>query len=221
LTVKNASPEAVAKKAKEVVIPKSGGVYVHNDSETLEAQTPTLSSADTSEGARLFRNHVLGGATIPEHWFGGGGDVNRAVGAEMAEPTMKIYSMRQRYLKHMLESIGRYVLLKANGGAIDWGDPKYDVEAQFPELAVRDTTKYAAALQQVAAACVLAIMNHLMSREYAVKLIGAVAARLGVEADPEGELAKAEAEAAKAAEADTFTTPPAAAEDAGASAVAA
>ena len=209
LEVKNASPEKVAEKAKSVVMPKSGGVYVHNDSEKLEAQTPSLSAADTSEGARIFRNHVLGGATMPEHWFGGGGDVNRAVGAEMAEPTFKIYSMRQRYLKHMLESIGRYVLLKATDGRIDWGDPDYAVEAQFPELAVKDTTKYAAALQQVAVACTTAITNKLMSREYAVKLIGAVAARLGVEVDPAAELKKAEAEASKIEEADTFTTPPA------------
>ncbi len=213
LEVKNASPDAIAKKAKEVVLPKSGGVYVHNDSETLEPKTPELSAADTSTGARLFRNHVLGGATMPETWFGGGGDVNRATAAEMNEPTFKIYSMRQRYLKHMLESIGRYVLLKAKDSNIDWGDPDYAVEAQFPELAVKDTTKYAAALQQVAVACVTAITNKLMSREYAVKLIGAVAARLGVEADPADELAKAEKEASKAAEADTFTTPPAADED--------
>jgi hypothetical protein len=29
-----------------------------------------------------------------------------------SEPTLKIYTMRQRFIKHMLESIGRYVLLK-------------------------------------------------------------------------------------------------------------
>lgn len=221
LTMTNATEERIREKAAKITLPKSGGVYVHNDSEKLDPKTPELAAADTAEGARLFRNHVLGGATMPEHWFGGGGDVNRAVGAEMSEPTFKIYTMRQAALKHMLASIGRYVLLKANGDKeVDWADPRFNVQAVFPELAVKDTTKYAQALQQVVVACVAAIAGKLMTRTFAVKLIGVVAARLGVEADPEEELQQAEAEAAKTAEEDTFTTPPAAQEDAAAAAAA-
>lgn len=213
VTLKGASPEEVAKRAKDIFAPKPGSVRVHNDAEEWTAETPNLAAADTSHGARLFRNHVLGGATMPETWFGGGGDVNRATAAEMNEPTFKIYSMRQRTLRHMLESIGRYVLMKAldaqgSAGKADWADEKFKVQAVFPELAVKDTTKYAAALAQVASACVVAITNKLMTREYAVKLIGAVASRLGVDANPEDELANAEKEAAKDAEGDVFQDPP-------------
>ncbi len=213
VTLKGATPDQVKERAKDITAPKPGSVRVHNDSEEWKAETPSLQAVDTAEGARLFRNHVLGGATMPEHWFGGGGDVNRSVGAEMSEPTFKVYTMRQRFLKHMLESIGRYVVLKASGKSeLDWADPRNKVEAVFPELAVKDTTKYAAALTQVVVACVQAIANKLMTRDYAVKLIGAVAARLGVEADPADELSKAESEAAAAAELDSFTEPPVAAE---------
>ena len=215
VTLKGASPDEVKTRSREISAPKPASVRVHNDSETWQDVTPDLKAVDTEAGARLFRNHVLGGATMPEHWFGGGGDVNRAVGAEMSEPTIKMYAMRQQYWKHILESLGRYVLLKAHQkagqGEIDWSDPAWTVQAVFPELAAKDTTKYAAALQQVVVACVQAIMEKLMSRDYAVRLIGAVATRLGVDADPEKELAAAEEEAAKSAERDVFETPPAAA----------
>lgn len=220
VTLTGATPEKVSQRAKEIAAPKPGSVRVHNAEEAWKAETPDMKAVDTAAGARLFRNHVLGGATMPETWFGGGGDVNRATAAEMNEPTFKIYSMRQRYWKHILESVARYVLLKAHEknaqGAIDWSDPKWEVVAEFPELSVKDTSKYAAALAQVASACVQAISAKLMTRGYAVKLIGAVAAQLGVETDPEQELIDAQEEAQTIAEEDVFSTPPAAAEDAAA-----
>jgi len=211
VTLKNATEDQVKKRAKEIHAPKPGSVRVHNDSETWAAEAPDLKAADTSEAARLFRNHVLGGATLPTNWFGGTDDVNRAGGESMAEPTFKVLSMRQRFVKHMLESIGRYVVLKASGGEqeIDWADPKWAVEAVFPELTVRDTTKYAAALQQVVVAVALAIEKGLMTEATALKIIIAIAGRLGVEFDAEAELKAAQAEAAKRAEKDVFTEPPA------------
>lgn len=209
VTLKNADEGQVKKRASEITAPSPGSVRVHNDGETWKAEAPNLQGADTSNAARLLRNHVLGGATMPETWFGGGGDVNRATAAEMNEPTMKIYTMRQSVLKHLLESIGRYVLMKGqkDNAEIDWSDPKFKVAAEFPELAAKDTSKYASALQQVAVACSTAITAKLMSRAFAVRLIAAVAKRLGVEIDPEQLLKDADAEAAKVAEADTFTTP--------------
>lgn len=220
--LKGATPQEVEARAKKISTPKPGSVRVHNDSEEWSAETPGLQAADTSDGARMFRNHVLGGATMPESWFGGGGDVNRSTAAEMAEPTFKIYSMRQRYWKYILESIGRYVLYKSKiaEGAMDWSDEELDVRAEFPELVSKDTTKYASALAQVVTGCVQAIAATLMTREYAVKLIGAVAGRLGVEVDADEELANAQKQAADDAAADLITDPPAADDDGGAHAAA-
>ncbi len=223
LQLKNATQDQVDARAAKVVLPKSGGVYVHNDSETLEPKVPDLKTTDSEKAARLFRNHILGGATVPEHWFGGGGDVNRATAAEMDTPTLKIFSMRQRFLKHMLESIGRYVLFqraKAENVTADFSKPAWKVEASFPELAAGDTSKYAAAFSQLVAGAAQAIDRGLLSKKTAVMLINAIAGRLGVEIDAEEELAQAQEEAKAAAEADTFTTPPAAKEDAAAAAAA-
>lgn len=215
VTLKNADAATVKTRASEITAPSPGSVRVHNDSEVWSAETPSLNGADTSNAARLLRNHVLGGATMPETWFGGGGDVNRATAAEMNEPTFKIYAMRQTTLKHMLQSIGRYVLMKAQktDKTIDWADAAFKVQAVFPELTIKDTSKYAAALQQVVVACATAITGKLIARAFAVQLIAAVAARLGVDADPEQMLEDATAEAAANAESDVFTTPADAAGD--------
>lgn len=214
VTLTGATPEEVIKRASEITAPRPGSARVHNEAETWKAESPDLKAQDASEGARLFRNHVLGGATLPEHWFGGGGDVNRATGESMAEPTLKVLSMRQQVVKHMLESIGLYVLrqaLLARGqGEPDLEDEAFQVEAIFPEMTARDTTKYAAALQQAVVAVSLAMDRGLLTMETAVRIINSIAGRLGVEIDAASELESAAEEAAAAAEADVYSATPAA-----------
>lgn len=207
VTLTGADKEMCEMRAKEITSPSPGALRVHNENEAWDAVTPDLKAEDGSITARLLRNHVLGGATIPEHWFGGGGDVNRAVGAEMGEPTFKTLSMRQRTWKHILEAVGRYVLRKQHGEGLKWNDPKLKVEAVFPELTARDTTKWAAALQQCVAAVSLAVKDGHLRQETAVALIAVVATRLGVEIDPAKELDDATREADKRREDDAFTGP--------------
>jgi hypothetical protein len=211
VTLTGATEEGVVERAKKIRAPKSGSVRVHNESEAWAAVSPDVKAGDTADGARLFRNHVLGGATIPEHWFGGGGDVNRAVGAEMGEPTFKVMSLRQRFIKHILETVGTFVLRKhlmaRESEALEWFDERVVTEAVFPEMTSRDTTKYAAALAQLVTGCSIAVEKGLMTEESAVKLIASVAGRLGVEIDPEDELTKARKARAERAANDTF--PPA------------
>lgn len=209
--LKGATPDEVKDRAKKISPPAPGSTRVHNDSEIWQAVTPQLNAHDSSQSASLFRNHVLGGGTIPEHWYGGGGDVNRAVGAEMGEPTFKMFSMRQKTLKHILETIGVYVLRKAalvKGGAEpDLEDDAFQVEAVFPEMTAKDTSKYAAALQQVIVGVAIGVEKGLMTEETAIKLINAIAGRLGVEMDAAEELKNARDAAAKKSEDDVFTEP--------------
>lgn len=63
---------------KDNPVPKPGSWFAHNERIQLQAVTPNLNASDTSDQARLFRNHVLGSLGYPEHWFAEGGDVNRA-----------------------------------------------------------------------------------------------------------------------------------------------
>lgn len=200
VTLTGASREDVMARAKEIRTPGPRATRVHNENETWQAVAPELNGADSEAAARLFRNHALGGGTLPEHWFGGGGDVNRAVGAEMGEPTFKVMSMRQRLWKHILQDVGRYQLrryLGARSREPDWNDPQLQCEALFPELTARDTTKWAAAMQQVVASVILAIDRGLLTEETGLALIAQVAGRLGVEFDAAAELKAARVERAK------------------------
>src|SRR5262249_45928421 len=107
--------------------------------------------------------------------------------------------MRQRLVGYMLEQLGEFVLRsKLNALDRELTDPerkKLDTfKVEWPELTVKDTTKYAAALQQVTSAVVAAIADQLLTRETGVRLIAAMAERLGVEIDAKAELEAALAE---------------------------
>ncbi|MGE0256902.1 MAG: hypothetical protein AB7N54_19935 [Alphaproteobacteria bacterium] len=210
VTLKGATREDVEARARQIVPPNPGSLRVHNDSEAWEALAPTLNAEDTATAMRLFRNHILGGAGVPEHWFGGGGDVNRATAAEMAEPTLKLFSMEQQEWRAILEDVAYYVIRRRldPSGKSDFDpaelDDKLQPMAEFPELSARDISKYASALQQAVAAAALAVERGLISEALAVRLVQTVAERLGVSFDAEEELAAAREEAAKRREEDSF-----------------
>lgn len=198
LEVKSAVDTDVQKRAKSFKPPTPNSTFVHNENEKLTAVAPELQAAETAEAARVFRNHVLGGATMPEHWFGGGGDVNRAAASEMGGPTFKMYTARQKMLKLMLENMGRYVLWKAaSTGTVDWSDDKFKVTAVFPELVNHDVTKFASAMQQVTTTVISLIDAGLLTEERALLLVADIAQRFGQEIDAKAELIAARAEKAK------------------------
>lgn len=203
VTLKGADETFINKRAAEIGAPSAGDTRVHNENETWTAVTPDLKAEDAQVGARLFRNHILGGLTLPEHWFGGAAEVNRATGDSMAEPTEKTFEVRQALIGLFLVEVGRFIL-RADWGLLDGTEPTEaqadllaKVAVQWPEMTTKDTSKFAAALQQVVSAAQLAISDNLLSPETALKLIAAIAEQLGVEIDPAEELdaaAKAQAD---------------------------
>lgn len=211
VTVTGADQPKINQFLKDNPPPTSGSVRAHNESVAWQAVTPDLKADDAANGARLLRNHILGGLTVPEHWFGGGGDVNRAAASEMGEPTFKVLSMRQTYWRYILEAVLCYVIrqhiIAHIGKEPEWNDARLAVTVTFPELTSSDTTRYAAALQQVVVAVEMAVGAGYMSKQTAVQLISAVAGRLGVEVDAAQELEDAQEERSRAREADVFTGP--------------
>ena len=214
VTLNGAKAEDVEKRANEITAPEPGGVRVHNENEIWKAETPDIKSYDSAAAARLWRNHLLGGLAIPEHWFGGGGDVNRAVGAEMGEPTFKMIGMEQQLWTEILCRIAAFVVWRAKDpmGARPPDPaamkPELKPRADWPELVDRDVTKHSTALQQTAAAGIVAIDRGLLSEETVTRLLASIAERLGVEIDPAAELEQAREERAAAAERDSFPAPP-------------
>ena len=197
VTLRGATEETVKKRASEIEVPSSGGVRVHNDAETWQAVTPDLQAANGAENARTVRNHILGGSTLPEHWYGGGGDVNRSTAGEMGEPTFKTFKFRQTEWKHILETVCFYAVYSRleKTGNIPEDLRDYRPVAQFPELTHRDTSVYAAALQQTVVAVGIAVEKGMMTEETAVAVIGSMISRIGIEIDPAKELEQARAKA--------------------------
>lgn len=206
VTLRGATEETVKKRASEIEVPSSGGVRVHNDAETWQAVTPDLQAANGAENARTVRNHILGGSTLPEHWYGGGGDVNRSTADEMGEPTFKTFKFRQTEWKHILETVCFYAVYSRleKTGNIPEDLRNYRPVAQFPELTHRDTSVYAAALQQTVVAVGIAVEKSMMTEETAVAVIGSMISRIGIEVNPAKELEQARAKARIQAEDDIF-----------------
>jgi len=127
--------------------------------------------------------------------------VNRSTGESMSEPTEKVLLMRQRALGYMLTDIGRYVVRSA-WDALDReltpeeADKLGTLAAAWPEMTNKDITKYAAALGQIVAGIAGLLEEGLVTRETALRLVTAVAERLGVEIDVDDELDKATKELA-------------------------
>lgn len=196
VTMSGATPEEIEERAEKIQPPRPGSVRIHNDSEVWKAETPDLKSEDSGRLASVFRNHIMGGGTIPEHWFGGGGDVNRATAAEMGEPTFKIFSMRQTQWRYILCEIAKYqlrqrmIVIMGDSAEEMIKEEEYKVTAEFPELTARDTSKYAAALQQVVVAVGLAIDRNVLTEQTGISLISMMAGQLGVQFDPVDELTK-------------------------------
>lgn len=211
VTLTGATPEEVKTRSRSITAPSPGSVRVHNDAEKWEAVSPSLSASDSSEQARLLRNHILGGSTLPEHWYGGGGDVNRAVGAEMGDPTYKMFTMRQTFVSYMLTQIIAYQIrqrvLAETKQEPDLFDPQYTFSVQFPDMVARDVSKYASALQSVVVAASVLITNDMMSKDTALQVIEKVTSRIGVEFDSKAELEKILEELAKQAESDVYHEP--------------
>ena len=216
VTLNGATTDEVTARAKSIAAPEPGSVRVHNDQEAWAAVAPQLGGTDLTEVSRLFHNHLLGGNGIPEHWYGGGGDVNRAAAAEMGSPAHKLLSMEQRTWTEVLRRAAEYAVsrrLDPTGQSwIDPADPDTAIRVEWPEMVTEDTSRFAAALAQAVGAAGAAMGRGLMSEATAVGVVVAAASRLGLEIDPEAELAAARAEAgqraARQAREDTFPAPP-------------
>ncbi len=216
--IKGATQEQLDAKAREIQGPRGPTTRVHNESEIWKAQAPALNSHDVTNLTRTVLTNILGGATIPGHWYGDGSDVNRASAAEMADPTLTVLTMRQNIIKAMLVAVGTLVIRRrmAQLGRADIAqrmrEPAFQVRAVMPELSTKDASRVAAALSAVSASCISLIQQGLLTEETALGIIALIAGMLGAKIDPPAELEKAKKQAgereAQQQSRDGFTLPP-------------
>jgi hypothetical protein len=188
ITVEGADEKKLEEERKRYEPPKTGGAFIHNEKVKSEAVAPELKAYDAEKAARLHRNHILGSLGLPEHWFGGGGDVNRATAAEMDAPSRKIIASRQEKIKNMLELMFDYVITCAVNARYLTSVPEdelYSYEIQTPEISDKDVAKLSTMLQQVAAALAAAEVQGWIGKEEAAKAFAYFLAFIGYEYDPE------------------------------------
>lgn len=183
LSIKDASPDEIRRQVNEFnkASISPGSTFGHNDSIVLEAMTPDLKAPDVAEGARIFRNHILGGVGFPSHWYGGGEDVNRASATEMSIPTMKMLSARQKYFKHILESLCNYQLFQAKRYTKNLENPKYTIIT--PELSTKDLSNFGAVVKNVSDGLAVATNQGWVDDETAIDAISLVLSFLGKDFD--------------------------------------
>lgn len=184
LLVEGGDDNAIKEQIKNFT-KKSGSVYGHNEKVKLNASTPDLKSVDAKEGARLFRNHILGAKSLPEHWYGGGGDVNLATSKEMSAPTFKMFSARQRLVVYILTIILDDVIREAEDHGMLNGvkDDEKTYTINVPELSSKDITSFAAAIQQLSTSLVSAVTNEWIDKDTAVKAFAFCLSFIGYELD--------------------------------------
>ena len=170
-------------KRKNATAPKPGSSVVHNEKVHLAAVTPDLKAADNEITARLARNQILGASGFPEHWYGGGGDVNRATASEMGIPTIKRLQSRQRFAKHILHDILSMQIHEAQARQGSLRSADGDFEIEFPRIDTTDLQQAATALKDIAAAALVAETNGWVTKEQAARLFAVTAALTGVEID--------------------------------------
>jgi hypothetical protein len=207
--LKGATEEEVKARAKTITAPAPGSVRVHNDAEEWTAETPSLQAADSGAAARVFRNHILGGQTLPPTWYADGEDANKANSNSMAEPTEKVLEMRQRFVGYMLLEVARFVL-RVGWEALEREPTEAqqtildELSIEWPEMTTKDTTKYASALTQCVTAAVAAVTAKFITRATAIRLVQAMASQLGVEFDADAEYQAVEDELGDQSDKDTF-----------------
>jgi len=96
---------------KESMVP--GSVHIHSDREEWQAIAPDLKTEQISTHIELIRNFILGGAGIPEHWYGGGEGVTYATSKEMNAPVIRRLRRKQKYDKKIFEKLLDFVIQKA------------------------------------------------------------------------------------------------------------
>jgi hypothetical protein len=190
LLVKNAADDNIIAKHVATLnrtagIP--GSTYGHNENIELKPVTPDLKSLDVNLGGRIIRNHILGGVGFPSHWYGGGEDVNKASSTQMAVPTMKILSARQKYFRHIVESMFNYQIFNAiKYNKVSYGKLKnkpkmYTVVT--PEMATADLSRFGAVIKNVADGLAVAEDRKWLDKQTALESFSVILGNLGKEVD--------------------------------------
>lgn len=106
--------------SKETNVPPAPGtLYAHNENAELNILTPDMKADDLAVDTSNIKSFVVSSLGWPGTWFDDPGDAGRAVGAEMAEPSIKlIISLQTEFLQMLLEETNYAALRAINDGTL-------------------------------------------------------------------------------------------------------
>ena len=167
--------------------PNHGDIRAHNQRIKWNMVSAALQSMEISEDFRVQRNYILGAVSLPEHWNGGGGDINRATAKAMDIPTFLRYTARQVTVRNQLECMLDYQLAQhVEEGLIDAEQAK-QYELVLPQISTEDLKTTADTLVSVTGALVVAASKGWVSDSEARELFKVVAERTGVQLEDNDE----------------------------------
>lgn len=182
--------------------PRPGSVRVHTPNITWQAVAPDMRAHESVASLRFLRNFIAGGHGIPEHWLGEGGDVNRAVGAVMDQPSIKTFTRLQRVWKSIMTQALRFVIDQAvihgslpplverqtqdGRGTGEFIDPRDAFAVVVPDMDTTDQAQLAQAFNQMMMALVT-VEGRYISQETASQVAAMFLQQFGIEVDPQQE----------------------------------
>lgn len=205
LTIEDESdPAKIDAEARKVTtaMSKPGSTYAHNQRTKLEAKSPALDGADTSEMARLYRVHILGSKGIPESWYSDGGQANKGTSTDQTDVAYKAllaYQTELRRMFRMLLHFGYDQIQARQGGAGGQNLPPRSVgwltlEPELPAVSERDMVRQGSAFSQITAALGSAVDGDLLSTETAQRVVIDLVSKLGTPVTVDEERARIAAE---------------------------
>lgn len=173
---------AINKWLSENPPPRRGSIRAHNEAVEWNAVAPDTKAAEAGEGARILRNHILGGAGWPEHYYGGGGDVNRSTSESMGLPTFKRLTSRQNRHKYQMEGVVDYQIEQAmRRGRLKGIENPFAYTVNFPEMISKDYVGIAGTITSLASALGIAEQQGWIDKDTARKIFSIPTRLIGVE----------------------------------------
>ena len=178
VTMTGATPEQIDAYMK-TFSPATGRRFIHNEKIELEMKAPNMNASDAEHDARMFKHQAISPA--PEHWYGGGGDVNRATAGEMDEATYKVFKQRQNKVKAFIKTVARYQVQQAKrvGALPQAAEETFDV--QMPEMVKADLTKLSGSAQATSNSVSAMLQQGLINKEEGRKIYAVAIKPMGIE----------------------------------------
>jgi hypothetical protein len=169
---------------------RPGSFRIHNDRIAYDPVAPQLVPGNMEEAVKMFKVYILGGAGMPEHFFGEPGETNRSMGAELAETAYKMFEERQSYFKYMLTDIFNFVIDQAVIHQMIPKRVKRDFEIIMPRVSKREIQRSGGAVLRVTQALDVGARNGWIDIDKAQQIFMASIDQIGLGISALGDMKK-------------------------------